>query len=75
MYKWSIFSCHISRNPEPSSRPTFDSISQQLCMSDTKLLQWTNEDLSVHPDAKQLGTAMASAKDLYKDLQDTYKHQ
>ncbi len=42
-------------------------------MSDTKLLQWAQEDLAVNPQAKKLGEEMESSKNLYQDLQDTYK--
>ena len=41
-------------------------------MPDPKLLQWSEEDMAVNPEAAQLGADLLSAQDLYKDLQKQY---
>ena len=37
------------RHPETLQRPSFQDISRQLSLPDTKLLKWTEEDKAVHP--------------------------
>ena len=55
-----------------SRRPPFRSICSQLSQSDSVLLQWSDEDKLVHPEAANLGASLESGKDLYKDLQGIY---
>ena len=59
------------RHPEPSSRPSFVSVVQQLSVPDTKLLKWS-EDKATDPEAATLGAGLDKAVDLYKDLQQNY---
>ena len=42
-------------------------ITQQLSLPDTKLLKWSEEDESVHPEATQLGA------DLHRNSTRTYR--
>ena len=60
------------RNSAPSERPSFQDISRQLSLPDTKLLKWTEEDKSVHPEAAQLGADLLCGEGLYKELQAYY---
>ena len=55
-----------------SQRPKFQDVSRQLSLPDPKLLQWSEEDKAVHPEAAQLGADLLSAQDLYKELQTLY---
>ena len=59
----------LPRNPDIAARPSFSELTRQLSLPDTKLLKWLEEDKSVLPEAAQL----ASASDLYVDLQAKYK--
>ena len=61
------------RHPEPSSRPDFVSVVQQLSLPDTKLLQWSEEDKAADPEAAMLGAKLDKATNLYKSLQEQYK--
>ena len=61
------------RNPDIAARPSFSELTRQLSLPDTKLLKWSEEDKSVHPEAAKLGADLASASDLYADLQAKYK--
>ena len=56
-----------------SKRPDFVNISRKLSISDTKLLQWSEEDRSVHPEAAKLGADLLCGQELYKDLQTRYQ--
>jgi hypothetical protein len=64
---------YINRHPKASKRPTFPEISRQLSLPDPKLLQWTEEDKAVHPEAAKLGADLLTAQHLFKDLQMQYK--
>ena len=61
-----------NRNPESSQRPKFQDVSRQLSLPDLKLLQWSEEDKAVHPEAAKLGADLHAAQELYKDLQVKY---
>jgi hypothetical protein len=52
-----------------TERPSFQKLVEQLSLLDTKLLKWSEEDKSVHPDAAQLGADFKCGEELYKDLQ------
>ena len=65
-----LFTC---RHPVTSERPSFQDISRQLSLPDTKLLKWTEEDKSVHPEAAQLGADLLCGEGLNKDLQTCYR--
>ena len=70
---WSrTFIFYLSRHPESSKRPSFLDLSNQLSLSDSKLLAWTEEDKSTHPEADRLGAALDCSQDLYKNLQIKY---
>ena len=56
-----------------SKRPNFVNISRKLSISDTKLLQWSEEDRSVHPEATKLGADLLCGQELYKNLQTQYQ--
>ena len=61
------------RHPDPSSRPDFVSVVQQLSLPDTKLLLWSKEDRPTDPEAATLGAELDKAMNLYKSLQEQYK--
>ena len=64
------FSC---RDPEPKSRPHFQQIAQLLDGDHNYLLGWSNEDTVIAgEDASKLGAPLASANNLYYDLQTAY---
>ena len=61
------------RHPDPSCRPDFVSVVQQLSLPDTKLLLWSKEDRATDPEAATLGAELDKAMNLYKSLQEQYK--
>ena len=61
------------RHPMTTQRLNFPDITRQLSLPDTKLLKWSEEDKSVHPEAATLGTDLLCGEGLYKDLQTRYK--
>ena len=61
------------RNPDTQARPSFIELTRQLSLPDTKLLKWSEEDKSVHPEAAQLGADLLCGEGLYKELQVKYK--
>ena len=63
----------MHRHPVTSERPSFLDIVRQLSLPDTKLLKWTEEDKSVHPEAAQLGADLLCGEGLYQNLQNRYK--
>ena len=50
-------------------RHLFTKICRNLSLPDPKLLQWSEEDRSAHPEATKLGASLQYALDLYTDLQ------
>ena len=63
----------LYRHPTSSVRPDFQEVTQKLSLPDTKLLKWSMEDKSVHPEAAKLGANLLCGEELYKDLQLKYK--
>ena len=63
---------YLCRHPESSKRPSFMDLSKKLSLPDSKLLLWSEEDRSVHPEADRLGGDLQCAQELYKDLQTKY---
>ena len=63
----------MCRHLAASGRPGFQDITRQLSLPDTKLLKWSEEDKSVHPEADKLGADLLYGEGLYKDLQVKYK--
>lgn len=61
-------------HPEKTNRPTFEAIVQTLKTSSSSLLQWSSEDLKVHPHVRDLGANMSVAELLYSDLQYIYRN-
>ena len=61
------------RHPEASQRPPFMTVSNQLSQPDYVLLNWSEKDKLVHPEANKLGANLESADGLYKDLQSLYQ--
>ena len=55
------------RNPTHSERPSFSKISETLNMSRDTLLEWTRDG-----GTSELGGELYEAKNLYRDLQNTY---
>ena len=55
----ALYSC---RHPEKACRPSFQDLTKQLSLPDTKLLKWSEEDKSVHPEAAQLGADLLTVK-------------
>jgi len=47
---------------------------QDFNYSDAEILIWAEEDTRVHPQAMVLGASLEAGKDLYPELQDTYKN-
>ena len=58
-----------------NQRLSFPDITRQLSLPDTKLLKWSEEDKSVHPEAVTLGADLLCGEELYKDLQTRFKNQ
>ena len=56
-------------------RPSFQDIVRQLSLPDSKLLKWSEEDKSVHPEAAMLGADLLCGEGLYKDLQTCYQSE
>ena len=69
------FSSPPDRHPSAPRRPSFEDLTRQLSLPDTKLLKWSDEDKSVHPEAAQLGADLLCGEELYKDLQTRYQRQ
>ena len=63
------------RHPDPSNRPDFVSVVQQLSLPDTKLLKWSEEDKASDPEAATLGAGLDKAANLHKQLQEQYKKE
>jgi len=63
----------LHRDPVPSSRLNFNEVSKQLSLPDTRLLKWSEEDKSVHPEAATIGADLKCAHNLYVDLQLKYQ--
>ena len=63
----------FSRHPDKLHRPSFTQLLQELSQSESDLLAWSEEDLSVHSQAAVLGAPLEVAKDLYTELQNTYR--
>ena len=62
------------RHPDPRSRPQFGQITKLLANNAGYLLGWSDEDKQVAGEnGMKLGAPMGYAKDLYPDLQSTYK--
>ena len=71
-----LLSFHESRNPDPRSRPQFGQITKLLAGNTGYLLGWSDEDKQIGgEDAMKLGAPLASANNLYYDLQLQYKQQ
>ena len=62
------------RHPDPSNRPDFVSVLQQLSLPDAKLLRWSEEDKAIDPEAATLGAGLDKATNLYKRLQERYMY-
>ena len=58
-----------------TQRPSFQDITRQLSLPDTKLLKWSEEDKFVHPEAATLGADLLCGEGLYKDLQTRYQSE
>ena len=50
------------------SLPSFQDIARQLSLPDTKLLKWSEEDKSVHPEAAKLGADLLCGEGLNRPL-------
>jgi hypothetical protein len=69
-----ILSLIMCRHPETSKRPDFVALSQHLSDSqERRLLKWTEDDRSTHPNVDRLGAEFLIAENLYMDLQVIYK--
>jgi hypothetical protein len=60
------------RHPNKSERPTFSDIRKHLWLPGARLLQWSEEDRSISPEAAELGADLLHGKELYRDLQTQY---
>ncbi|XP_065899833.1 uncharacterized protein [Dysidea avara] len=70
MYRVMIRCWH----PDPRSRPQFGQITKLLAGNGNYLLGWSDEDSQVAgEDGMKLGAPLGAAKNLYADLQCTYK--
>jgi len=64
----------MPRHPDPESRPQFGQITKLLAENGHFLLSWSDEDKQVAgEDGIKLGAPLENAKNLYPDLQSTYK--
>ena len=61
------------RHPGKSQRPTFAHVVEALSEPEFDLLNWSEEDSKVHPQATVLGASLEAGKDLYPELQEIYK--
>ena len=57
-----------------SQRPDFATIVQSLSRSDPKLLKWSEEDKTAHPEATMLGAELDISVEMFKELQNTYNN-
>ena len=64
---------YLCRHPESSERPSFQDVTKQLSVADSKLLQWSEEDKAIDHEALKLGGDLLSAQDLYRDLRTKYE--
>ena len=63
------------RHPEMFSRPSFPQVVETLSEPNFELLSWTEEDVTVHPQAAVLATPLEAGKDLYPGLQEAYMQE
>lgn len=64
-----------TRNPEPSKRPLFSSITEYLSQEDLALLHIHSDDQGLPPAAYMLGAPLEEGRLLYTDLQGLYLTQ
>jgi len=57
---------------EAGRRPTFSAVVKMLSHLDSHLLNWTERDKSVHPQAASLGAPLEAGERLFPELQDYY---
>ena len=58
---------------EKTSRPSFTLLVKALGFPASSLLQWSEEDAGLHPQAKELGGPLVAGAELYLDLQHRYR--
>ena len=61
------------RHPQYQSRPLFINLVELLSRPEIDLLIWSEEDRSVHQQAAVLGAPLEAGKELYPELQNSYK--
>ena len=61
------------RHQRANGRPNFSEVSTQLSASNAKLLHWSHVDKSGFSESSRLGANLASAENLYEDMQLKYK--
>lgn len=71
-YTNAYFNSLHSRNPEPSSRPSFRDILVSLTQDHSKVMTIPREDARSHPKATTLGGHLHAGQDMYGDLQNSY---
>ena len=62
----------IYRHPDSTQRPSFKNIESELNQDTADILSWTVKDRTVHPQVSLLAEELDIARELYKDLQNTY---
>ncbi len=67
-----LLSC---RHPDPNSRPLFTELLYSLLapMEQLLLTKGPEDVININPKATQLGNSLKHSKNLYTDLQNTYK--
>ena len=60
------------RHPESKARPPFSDVLHLLSGPDEELLEWSEEDLSIHPLIATLGADISIGENLYTNLQVAY---
>ena len=63
----------MCRHPTHQQRPSFDKIVNYLKQPEDKLLYWADKDIITGHRANVLGAPISESKELYVDLQHTYK--
>ena len=74
MYHMKISLFTVFRSPKTVDRPSFQGLCRQLSLPDTRILQWSEEDKRVHPEAAKLGAELVFGEALYVDVQNRYQN-
>ena len=62
----------LCRNRDPSGRPAFSCIVDDLSIPDTDILVWDKEDFAISKLSSMLGAHLDEGRDLFPELQNYY---